>query len=179
MIRSAHVCVSLCVSHNTAHSNSEILHLIFQKITIVQILSSRREDKQHFKLNNNHYYYYPFNGLFSGTTWVSRYQKGTSQDINKARDDGVLGCSGISWTICKQSAPRSRQITTQTPHHSVFLQAGCSSWRPTNSVKAQKAQCAFKLNKWKLLLNYVHHQYSALLARLTSCSLASTDRVSK
>ena len=58
-----------------------------------------------------------FNGLFSGTTWVSRYQKGkTSLDLNKARDDGVLGCSGISWTICKQSAPRSRQITTPTPY---------------------------------------------------------------
>ena len=28
--------------------------------------------------------------------------------------------SGISWTICKQSAPRSRQITTPTPHHSFF-----------------------------------------------------------
>ena len=28
--------------------------------------------------------------------------------------------SGISWTICKQSAPRFRQITTPTPHHSVF-----------------------------------------------------------
>jgi len=27
--------------------------------------------------------------------------------------------SGISWAICK-SAPRSRQITTPTPHHSVF-----------------------------------------------------------
>ena len=27
--------------------------------------------------------------------------------------------SGISWTICKQSAPRSRQITTTTPHHSI------------------------------------------------------------
>jgi len=27
--------------------------------------------------------------------------------------------SGISWTICK-SAPRSRQITTPAPHHSVF-----------------------------------------------------------
>jgi len=27
--------------------------------------------------------------------------------------------SGISWTICK-SAPRSRQITTPEPHHSVF-----------------------------------------------------------
>ena len=45
--------------------------------------------------------------------------------------------SGISWTICK-SAPRSRQITTPAPHHS-FLQAGCPSCRPTNSVKALKA----------------------------------------
>ena len=25
--------------------------------------------------------------------------------------------SGISWTICKQPAPRSVQITTPTPHH--------------------------------------------------------------
>jgi len=28
--------------------------------------------------------------------------------------------SGISWTICKQSAPRSRQVTTPAPHHSNF-----------------------------------------------------------
>jgi len=39
---------------------------------------------------------HPFNGLFSRTTWVSWYQKGkTSLDLNDARDDGVLGCSGI------------------------------------------------------------------------------------
>ena len=77
----------------------------------------------------------PFNGLFSRTTWLSWYQKGeTSLDLNDERDDGVLQCSGISWAICK-SAPRSRQITTPSPHHSkVFLQA-C---HPTNSVKALK-----------------------------------------
>ena len=46
--------------------------------------------------------------------------------------------SGISWAICK-SAHRSRQITTPAPHHSVFLQAGCPSCRPTNGVKALKA----------------------------------------
>ena len=46
--------------------------------------------------------------------------------------------SGISWAICK-SAPRSRQITTPAPHHSCFLQAGCPSCRPNNSVKALKA----------------------------------------
>jgi len=31
-----------------------------------------------------------------------------------------LDGSGISWTICKQSAPRSREITTPTPHHLIF-----------------------------------------------------------
>ena len=46
--------------------------------------------------------------------------------------------SGISWAICK-SAPCSRQTTTPAPHHSVFLQAGCPSCRPTNSVKSLKA----------------------------------------
>ena len=46
--------------------------------------------------------------------------------------------SGISWAMYK-SAPRSRQITMPAPHHSVFLQAGCPSCRPTNSVKALKA----------------------------------------
>jgi len=64
---------------------------------------------------------HPFNGLFSRTTWVSWYQKGkTSRDLNEARGDWVWGGSGISWTMCKQSAPRSRQITTPTPHHWIF-----------------------------------------------------------
>ena len=31
-----------------------------------------------------------------------------------------MGRSGISWTICKQCAPHSRQITTPTPHQSIF-----------------------------------------------------------
>ena len=47
--------------------------------------------------------------------------------------------SGISWAVCK-SAPCSRQITMPAPHCSVFLQAGCPSCRPTNSVKALKAK---------------------------------------
>jgi len=51
--------------------------------------------------------------------------------------------SGISRAIC-MSAPRSRQITTPAPHHSVFLQAGCPSCRPTNSVKALKAQASMQ-----------------------------------
>jgi len=42
----------------------------------------------------------------------------TSLDLNEVRDD--RDGSGISWTICKQSAPRSRQITTPTPLQSIF-----------------------------------------------------------
>jgi len=58
--------------------------------------------------------------LFSRTTQISQYQKGkTSTDLNEAKDR-VWGCNGISWSICKQSAPRSRQITTPTSHHSIF-----------------------------------------------------------
>ena len=30
----------------------------------------------------------------------------------------------------------TRQLTTPAPHHSVFLQAGCPSCHPTNSIKA-------------------------------------------
>jgi len=74
--------------------------------------------------------------LFSGSTRVSRYQKGKTFWI-LLKQETVSG-SGISWAICK-SALRSRQITMPAPHHSVFLQAGFPSCRPTNSVKALKA----------------------------------------
>jgi len=33
---------------------------------------------------------------------------------------GFWDGSGISGTICKQSAPRSRLIITPAPHHSIF-----------------------------------------------------------
>ena len=56
---------------------------------------------------------------------------------------GTVSGNGISWAICK-SAPHSRQITMPAPHHSVFLQAGCPSCHPTNSVKALKAIKALK-----------------------------------
>ena len=51
--------------------------------------------------------------------------------------------SGISWAICK-SAPCSRQTTTPAPT-TLFLQAGCPSCRPTNSVKVLKANSQFTL----------------------------------
>jgi len=94
---------------------STLRHLADRKTLVPQ-------STQVFICNNYNYYITPFSGLFSGTTWVSRYQKGeTSLDLNEAGDDRVLGCSGISWTIYKQSAPCSRQVTTPTPQHLTFI----------------------------------------------------------
>ena len=102
-------------------------------------------DAQWHKNKNllKHTHTHPFNGPFSGTTQVSQYQKGkTNLDFTEARD------SEWQWhqQICK-SASRSRQITTPVPHHSSFLQAGCPSCRPTNSVKALKAEHEYTLSQ--------------------------------
>ena len=68
-----------------------------------------------------YYYYISLTVFFSRTTWLAGTRKvATSLNLNEARVDEVLGCIGISWTICKRSAPRSRQITTPTPHCSII-----------------------------------------------------------
>jgi len=73
----------------------------------------------------------------SRTTRVSQWQKGkTNLDFTKERDN-EWQWHQLGYTVCK-SASRSREITTPAPHHSVFLQAGCPSCRPTNSIKALK-----------------------------------------
>ena len=79
---------------------------------------------------------YPFNDPLSGTTRVSRYQKGkTSLDFTEARD------SEWQWhQLGRMQA--CTLLQTDIPHQhptTQFLQAGCPSCRPTNSVKALKA----------------------------------------
>ena len=74
--------------------------------------------------------------FFSRTTQVSRYQKGkTNVDFTEARDSEwqwhQLGYIQVCTLL---------QTTTPAPHHSVFLQAGCPSCRPTDSIKALKAK---------------------------------------
>ena len=60
---------------------------------------------------------YPFNGILSGTTRVSQYQKGkTSLDL---LEQEIVSGSDISWAI-RKSAPRPKEITMPAPHHSVF-----------------------------------------------------------
>ena len=68
-------------------------------------------------LQTLHTHTHPFNGPFPGLPrWAGTRKVKPIWILLK--QEKVSG-SGISWAICK-SAPRSRQITTPTPQHSVF-----------------------------------------------------------
>jgi len=75
---------------------------------------------------------HPFNGPLSGTTRLSQYQKGKTIEARHSE--------------CQWNQLGHMQVCTslQTDNHAStpllsFLQAGCLSCRPTNSVKALKA----------------------------------------
>ena len=86
---------------------------------------------------------HPFNGPLSGTTQMSWYQKGkTNLDFTGARDSQRQWYQLGHMQVC---------TSLQTDNHAstsllkFFLQAGCPSCRPTNSVKALKAAMNVKL----------------------------------
>ena len=110
---------------------------------------------------------HPFNSLFSRTTLVSQYQKvKTSLDLNEARYEGVLGCSGISWTTCKQLAPRSRQITTPTPHHSILYKPDAL---PDDRPTVSKHQVTTKSTKYQSVTAKDSHFTGQLQNSFCSC----------
>ena len=80
--------------------------------------------------------------LFSGTTRVSRYQKGETN--TEARDSEwqwhQLGHMQVCTSLQTDNHPSTPPLS--------FLQAGCPSCQPTNSIKALKAQ------KHKILLSH-------------------------
>ena len=79
---------------------------------------------------------HPFNGLFSRTTWVSRYKKGkASLDLNEAR---------WGWQWHQLDHTQTTSISLQTDNHTNT--SSLNFYRPdalpdvqTNSVKALKA----------------------------------------
>ena len=75
--------------------------------------------------------------------------------------------SGISWAICK-SAPRSRQITMPSPHHSVFYRPDAlSATQPTVSKHWRHEAYTIQYNKTiytkavKRLCVFITHEWSA------------------
>jgi len=149
--------------HKTGHfgdvsPSKESLGLVRRKLNLTQqkqTFTTHTHTRQSVHL---HTHTHPFTGPLSGTTPVSRYQKGKTIWILLEHE--TVSGSGIRRATCK-SAARSRQMTTPAPHCSVFLQPGCPSCRPTNSVKALKAtkhtftnrkKCTITQNKHKLAI---------------------------
>jgi len=99
-------------------------------------LGSRTAKEQN--RTHTHTHTHTFNGPLSGTTRVSRYQKGkTNLGFTEARD------SEWQW---HQLGHMQVGTSLQTDNHAStpplklsFLQAGCPSCRQTNSVEALKA----------------------------------------
>ena len=79
---------------------------------------------------------HPFNGHLSGTTRVSRYQKGkgTVLDFTEARDSEwqwhQLGYTHVCILLQMDNLASTPSLS--------FLQDGCPSCRPTTSVRALK-----------------------------------------
>jgi len=114
------------------------------------------------RVTHTHTHTHRFTALFPGLPGSAGTRKVKPIWI-LLKQETVSG-SGISWAICK-SAPRSRQ-----PHQhptTQFLQAGCSSCRPTNSVKALNTRVNM------LVIHYA--TYATLVTLEGKYSLESTD----
>ena len=85
---------------------------------------------------HTHTHTHPFNSPLSATTRVTQYQKGeTNLDFTEARDSEWQWHQLGHMQVCTLLQTDNH---TSTPPLS-FLQAGCPSCRPTNSIKALKA----------------------------------------
>ena len=81
---------------------------------------------------------HPFNGPFSGTTRVGRYQKSkTNLDFTEARDSEWQWHQLGHMQVCTSLQTDNH---ANTSIHS-FLQARCPSCSPKNSFNGQKEKC--------------------------------------
>ena len=81
----------------------------------------------------------------------------------KVKNQSAFYWSKRQWVAVASAgpyAPRSRQITTPAPHHSVFLYARCLSCHTTNSVKALKAKKHEHAPGW--IHRYLTHTHTHL-----------------
>jgi len=93
-----------------------------------------------------------FNGPLSGTTQVSRYQKGkTNLDFTEASDSEWQWHQVGHMQVCTSLETDNHASTPPLR----FLQAGCLSCRPTNSVRALKAQrSVYQYSEYNQLTEY-------------------------
>ena len=113
------------------HYTIPIAHMLPQRDRATRSVS------QNVVVGTTHTHARMFNGPWSGTTRVSRCQKSeTNLDFTEARDSEWQWHQLDHMPVC--TSLQTDNHTSTTPL--CFLQAGCPSCRPTNSVKALKAE---------------------------------------
>ena len=123
--------------------SSDNVPLNTQLVILIQTVLLHTRTHTHARTHartHTHTHTHPFNGPLSGTTRVSQYQKGKiNLGFTEARDSEWQWNQLENMQVCTSLQTDNN---TSTPPLS-FLQAGCPSCRPTNSVKALKAnkQC--------------------------------------
>ena len=116
-----------------------------------------------------------FDGPFSGTTRVSRYEKGKT--ISILLKQKTMSGSGISWAICK-SAPSCRQITMPATPHSVFYRPhALPAAQPTVAKYWRKKHLYTELFILVGISLFVSVQRSWLLETLLSMSTVNWRRL--
>ena len=103
----------------------------------------------HNTRTHTHTHTHTFNGPLSGTTRMSQYQEGkTNLDFTGARDSEWQWHQLGHMQVC--TSLQTDNHTSTSPLS--FLQAGCTSCCPTNSIKALKAKGSWHkgIRKYKL-----------------------------
>ena len=137
-------------------SVQENVHMITYQKSVFKRYHSYKHISQF--LPTRHTHTYPFNGPFSGTTHVSRHQKGkTNLDFTEARESEWQWHQLGHMQVCTSLQTDNHASTSPLS----FLQAGRPSCRPTNSVKALKAFFTYKV---AAKINW--HRYQRLTATL-------------
>jgi len=131
----------LFISDNSTEKYAMITISKEMQIKITELVAEGQQNPVECKIiRQSRYYlltYTHLTALFSGTTQVSWYQKGkTSLDFTEARDSEwqwhQLGHMQVCTSLQTDNHARNPPLS--------FLQAGCPSCHPTNSVKALKAK---------------------------------------
>ena len=133
---------------------------------------------------NYYYSYNRFTTLCPGLPWWVGTRRINHTGFCWSRDDGVAVASAEPYASYLHFAPEDNHASTSSLR---FLQAGCSSWHPTNSIKSLKANLFTRtkvltglkslllLFMWLLLLRYYYYYYYFFffffLAILLYCSV--------
>jgi len=111
-----------------------LLHVAANLLTSSHPPTERRRRR---RMSHNVACTHPFNGPFSRTTRVGRYQKGkTNPDFTEARDSEWQWHQLGRMQVCTSLQTDNHASTSPLS----FLQTGCPSCCPTNSVEALKAK---------------------------------------